>query len=118
MNTKTRRIAINVGSGFVPAINAVVKGAGLAASKLGWEIIGIRDGFEGLLNPDRYQDGGMVNLSPQLIENLDPAAVSVLGQSARVDPFNVRTITEYDMVEEVDMSDELLKKLKAENIVP
>lgn len=116
MNTKTRRIAINVGSGFVPAINAVVKGAGLAASKLGWEIIGIRDGFEGLLNPDRYPDGGMVNLSPQLIENLDPAAVSVLGQSARVDPFNVRTINEYDMVEEVDMSDELLKKLKAENI--
>ena len=116
MNTKTRRIAINVGSGFVPAINAVVKGAGLAASKLGWEIIGIRDGFDGLLYPDRYPDGGMVNLSPQLIENLDPAAVSVLGQSARVDPFNVRTINEYDMVEEVDMSDELLKKLKAENI--
>jgi len=116
MDKNKKRIAIAVGGGFVPAINAVVKGAGLAASKLGWEIIGIRDGFEGLLNPDRYPDGGMVNLSPQLIENLDPAAGSVLGQSARVDPFNVRTINEYDMVEEVDMSDELLKKLKAENI--
>jgi 6-phosphofructokinase len=116
MNKNKKRIAIVVGAGFVPAINAVVKGAGLAASKLGWEIIGIRDGFEGLLNPDQYPDGGMINLSPQLIENLDPAAGSVLGQSARVDPFNVRTINEYDMVEEVDMSDEILKKLKSENV--
>ena len=119
MNTKTRRIAINVGSGFVPAINAVVKGAGLAASKLGWEITGIHDGFEGLLNPDHYPDGGLVDLSPQRIENLDPAAGSVIGQSSQpshVDPFNVRTINENDMVEEVDMSDELLEKLKAENI--
>ena len=105
-----------VGAGFVPAINAVVKGAGLAASKLGWEVTGIRDGFEGLLNPDRYPDGGLVNFSPQMIENLDPAAGSVLGQSGRIDPFNVRRINELEMVEEVDLSDELLKKLKKEKI--
>ena len=92
MSTSKKRIAIMVGAGFVPAINAVVKGAGLAASKLGWEIIGIRDGFEGLLHPAHYPEGGLVNLSPQLIENLDPAAGSVLGQSGRIDPFNVRTI--------------------------
>jgi len=116
MKKHRKRLAINVGAGFVPAINAVVKGAGLAASKLGWEITGIRDGFEGLLNPDHYPDGGLVDLSPQRIENLDPAAGSVIGQSSRVDPFNVRTINENDMVEEVDMSDELLNKLKAENI--
>jgi len=116
MNKNKKRIAIAVGAGFVPAINAVVKGAGLAATKLGWEIVGIRDGFEGLLNPDHYPDGGLVDLSPQLIENLDPISRSVLGQSAREDPFNVRTINEYEMVEEVDMSDELLNKLKAENI--
>ena len=39
-----------------------------------------------------------------------------LGQSARIDPFHVRKVNEDDMVEEVDMSDELLKRLKAENI--
>lgn len=116
MNKNIKRIAIVVGAGFVPAINAVVKGAGLAASKLGWEIIGIRDGFEGLLHPDKYPDRGLVNLSSHLIEILDPNAASVLGQSRRLDPFNVRTINEYDMVEEVDKSDELLNKIKAENI--
>ena len=60
-------------SGYVPGMNAVVMGAALAAGKLGWEMVGIRDGFEGLLHPDRYPDGGLVPSSPQLIENLDPA---------------------------------------------
>ncbi|RPJ11481.1 MAG: 6-phosphofructokinase [Deltaproteobacteria bacterium] len=58
----------------------------------------------------------MVTLSPQLIENLDLSAGGILGQSARIDPFHVRKLNEDDMVEELDMSDELLKRLKAENI--
>jgi 6-phosphofructokinase 1 len=51
-----------------------------------------------------------------LIDNLDPAGAGVLGQSGRVDPFHVRTVNADGMVEEVDMSDELLKRLKAEKI--
>ncbi|MEN8132565.1 MAG: 6-phosphofructokinase, partial [Pseudomonadota bacterium] len=116
MNTKTRRIAINVGSGFVPGMNTVVKGAALAAGELGWEVVGIRDGFDGLLHPDRYPDGGLVPLPPQLVENLDPAAGGILGQSARVDPFHVRRVNDDDMVEEVDLSEQLLGALRAESI--
>jgi len=116
MNIDPRRIAINVGAGFVPGMNAVIMGAALAGGKLGWEVVGIRDGFDGVLHPDRYPDGGLLTLSPQLIENLDPAGGSILGQSVRVDPFNVRTINEDEMVDEVDMSDHLLKTLKAEKI--
>lgn len=111
-----RRIAINVGAGYIPGINAVITGAAMAAGKMGWEIVGIRDGFEGLLHPDHYPDGGLVTLSPKLIEHLDPSGGGILGQSARIDPFHVRNINEDDMVEELDMSDELLKRLKAENI--
>jgi len=111
-----RRIAINVGAGYVPGINAVITGAAMAAGRMGWEIIGIRDGFEGLLHLDRYPDGGLVTLSPQLVENLDPSAGGILGQSARIDPFHVRQVNEDDMVEEVDMSDKLIKRLKTENI--
>jgi 6-phosphofructokinase len=111
-----RRIAINVGAGYVPGLNAVIMGAALAAGKLGWEMVGIRDGFDGLLHPDRYSDGGLVTLDAQLIENLDPAGSGVLGQSLPVDPFHVRQVTEDGMVEEVDMSDQLLQRLKAEKI--
>jgi len=116
MNTKTRRIAINVGAGFVPGMNTVVAGAALAAGELGWELVGIRDGFDGLLNPGDHPDGGLVLLDRQLIENLDPAAGGVLGQSPRVDPFHVRQVNEDNLVEEVDMSDRLLERLKEEKI--
>lgn len=111
-----RRIAIMTGAGYVPGLNAVIMGAALAAGKLGWEIVGIRDGFDGLLHPDRYPDGGLVTLDAELIENLDPAGSGVLGQSPRVDPFHVRQVDEDGMVEEVDMSDLLLQRLKAEKI--
>ena len=112
----SRRIAINVGAGYVPGMNAVVMGAALAARELGWEVVGIRDGFEGLLQPDHYPEGGLVPLGPQLIEQLDPAGGGILGQSARVDPFHVRRVNEHDFVEEADLSDELLRRLKAERI--
>ena len=116
MNTNKKRIAIMVGAGFVPGLNAVIKGTALAAGQLGWEVVGIRDGFEGLLHPERYSEGGLLPLTPQLIENLDPASGCVLGQSGRVDPFHVRQLDANEMVEEVDQSDELLARLKAEKI--
>lgn len=116
MSRATRRIAINVGGGFVPGMNAVVTGAALAAGELGWEIVGIRDGFDGLLHGERYPDGGVMSLSPQFIENIDPAASGVLGQAPWVDPFHVRQVDEDEFVQEVDVSDQILEKLKAERI--
>ena len=116
MSTKSRRIAINVGGGYIPGMNAVVKGVTLAAAELGWEVVGIRNGFAGLLEPDDYPDDGLLNLSPQLAESLDPASSSVLGQSPRVDPFHMRQINEDGMVEEVDRSDELLAALQVQGI--
>jgi 6-phosphofructokinase len=113
--TGHRRIAIMVGAGYIPGINAVVAGASLAAGKLGWELVGILDGFNGILHPEKYPDGGIIPIDPRKL-NMDPNTASVLGQSSRIDPFNVRTINELEMVEEVDMSDELLEKLKAEHI--
>ena len=107
-----RRVAINVGSGFVPGTNAVVMGAAIAGGKLGWEMLGIRDGFEGLLYPERYPNAGLITLSPELIENLDPATGGILGQAPRVDPFHTSSVD----VGEIDLSDEILKRLKEEDI--
>ena len=109
--TGHKRVAIMVGAGYIPGINAVVAGASLAAGKYGWELMGIRDGFEGLLHPEKYPEGGIFSINPQVL-NLDPNTTSVLGQASRIDPFNVRTINKDEMVEEVDMSDELINKLK------
>jgi 6-phosphofructokinase 1 len=117
MNDKSRRIAVNVGSGFVPGMNAVAKGISLAAAKLGWEVVGIRNGFSGLLDPDDYPDGGLLTVSPRFVENLDPAAsVGVLGQAPQFDPFHRRQVNDDGMVEEVDRSDELLAAFQEHGI--
>ena len=87
-----------------------------AARRLGWELVGIRDGFEGLLNRDRYPDGGLVPLGPALFDNLDPSGSGLLGLSLRVDPFQVRKEDGYGMLEERDMSEPLLATLRTEGL--
>jgi 6-phosphofructokinase 1 len=97
-------------------MNGVVTGVTLAAAELGWEVVGIRDGFAGLLEPGDYPDGGLLPLSAQLVESLDQAGSSVLGQSPWVDPFHTRQVDEDGMLEEVDRSDELLAALQEQRI--
>jgi 6-phosphofructokinase len=116
MTTPNRHIAINVGDGYVPGLNAVVTGTVLAADALGWEVVGIHDGFEGLLFPDAYPDGGLVPLTPRAVVPLAGAVVSVLGVASRTDPFRARTVNADNAVEEVDRSDELLGELGARGI--
>ena len=48
------RIGILTSGGDCPGLNAVLRGVVLAAEKLGWEVVGFRDGFEGLLPPGDY----------------------------------------------------------------
>ncbi len=48
------RIGILNGGGDCPGLNAVIHGVVGAADQLGWEVIGFRDGFEGLLPPGDY----------------------------------------------------------------
>jgi 6-phosphofructokinase 1 len=116
MNDKPRRIAINMGGGFVPGMNAVVMGVTMAAAELGWEVVGIRNGFAGLLEPGDFPDGGLVPLPLPSVEFMDPAASGVLGQSAWVNPFHMRHVDDDGMVEEVDRSDELLAALQEQGI--
>ena len=49
------RIGILNSGGDCPGLNAVIHGVVGAANKLGWEVVGFRDGFEGLLPPGDYQ---------------------------------------------------------------
>jgi phosphofructokinase-like protein len=48
------RIGILNSGGDCPGLNAVIHGAVGAAHTLGWEVVGFRDGFEGLLPPGDY----------------------------------------------------------------
>jgi phosphofructokinase-like protein len=49
MSEKKRRIAVLTSGGDCPGLNAVIRGVVSSAAKLGWEVIGFIDGFEGIL---------------------------------------------------------------------
>src|SRR5512135_1025565 len=99
MNPRALRIAVNVGWGYVPGLNAVITGVVLAANELGWETVGIRDGYEGLLFPERYPDGGLMKLTPQVVESLADATGCIVGTAGQSDPFRVRTLNTLEQVE-------------------
>jgi ATP-dependent phosphofructokinase / diphosphate-dependent phosphofructokinase len=60
------RIGVLTSGGDCPGLNAVLRGVVLAGDKLGWEVVGFLDGFEGLLPPgdhmilDRKNTGGIM----------------------------------------------------------
>jgi 6-phosphofructokinase 1 len=111
-----KRVAIALGAGYTPGINSIIMGAAIAAHNAGWEVVGIHDGFEGLLFPEKYPNNGLIDLNPEVIGKLNPMSSNIMGTAASVDPFNVRVVNELQMVEEVDMSDTLLENLKKEKI--
>ncbi|MGO9287484.1 MAG: 6-phosphofructokinase [Polyangia bacterium] len=115
MNSRAQRIAINIGSGYLPGLDLVVAGAALAASGLGWEIVGIRDGYDGLLYPERYPEGGVVILRPGIVETAGRGG-SLIGTAARTDPFRVRTVNAENQVEELDRSGDVLDALRTAGI--
>lgn len=49
------RIGLLNGGGDCPGLNAVTHGVVGAASKLGWEVLGFKEGFEGLLSPGHFK---------------------------------------------------------------
>jgi 6-phosphofructokinase 1 len=48
------KIGILNSGGDCPGLNAVIHGVVGAATELGWEVVGFRDGFEGLLPPGDF----------------------------------------------------------------
>ena len=113
MSTPAKRIAINVGGGYVAGINAVITGTVLAARELDWEVVGIRDGFDGLLFPERYPNGGLVPLTP---ESLSAGDGKILGNATGTNPFSVRYVNAENGIEEVDLSADLITKSRQAGI--
>ena len=76
------RIGILNSGGDCPGLNAVIHGVVGAASQLGWEVIGFKDGFEGLLPPGDYK----------VLKPLDTLGIlklggTILGTTNKGDPF-------------------------------
>ncbi len=79
---KRRRIGILTGGGDCPGLNGVIRAATLHARETyGWEVLGIRNGFEGLYENE------YVELTPAWVEQLLSRGGTKLGSSNRANPF-------------------------------
>ncbi len=106
---KTRKIAINTGGGDAPGLNAVVRAATLSALRRGWKVIGIRDGYNGLLLPEQYVGGGLVPLTTESVEGITSLGGTILGTTNRGNPLHYPVTRPDGTVEEVDRTDELIR---------
>jgi 6-phosphofructokinase 1 len=76
------RIGILTGGGDCPGLNGVIRAVTLHARQTyGWEVVGIRNGFEGLYEEE------YIELNATIVKDLLPRGGTMLGSSNRANPF-------------------------------
>ena len=79
--SRIRRIAVNTGGGDAPGLNAVIRAVVLTAMELGWEVLGIRDSYDGLFETD-----GVVPLDRRSVRGITHIGGTILGTTNRGNP--------------------------------
>ncbi len=104
-----RKVAIATGGGDAPGLNAVIRAAVLAGLERGWEMYGIRDGFNGLMMPEQYIEGGVVNLTRDRVRGITHLGGTIIGTTNRGNPFRYPVKNADGTYTEIDRSDELVR---------
>lgn len=111
-----KKIALSTGGGDAPGLNAVIRAATLSATKRGWEVYGVRDGFHGLLSPEEYPEGGLIPLTRSRVSGITHLGGTILGTSNRNSPLKYPITLADGTVEEVDRSDEIVRAFRLHHI--
>lgn len=101
------RVAINTGGGDAPGLNAVVRAAVLAADRRGWDVVGIRRGYDGL-----FMDDGVVSLNTGSVRGITHLGGTILGTTNRGSPFSFPVRQSDGSVLMVDRSDEVISRIR------
>ena len=109
MSNPIRRIAVCTGGGDAPGLNAVIRSVVVAAINRGWECYGIRDGFNGILFPERYPDGGVFRLTKDRVRGISHLGGTILGTTNRGNPLHFPVKMPDGSTRDVDRSDEILQ---------
>jgi ATP-dependent phosphofructokinase / diphosphate-dependent phosphofructokinase len=106
--TAVQRIGVLTGGGDCPGLNAVLRAlVKTAVGRFGWEVLGIEDGFEGLLEPERVR-----RLSFETVRGILPRGGTILGTTNRCNPFDF-TWRDNGEVRRADRSGEVLARIDA-----
>jgi 6-phosphofructokinase 1 len=116
MSKEIRRISINTGGGDAPGLNSVIYSTVHAATRLGWKVYGIREGYDGILFPKRYPDGGWVELDIESVKNIAKLGGTILGTTNRGNPFRALETAADGSTKEVDRSGVVLEGFREKQI--
>ena len=101
--TDIRCIGICTGGGDAPGLNAVIRAAVKCAFlKYNWKIIGIPDGFDGLIWPEKSYE-----LTLKHVSGILPRGGTILGTTNRGNPFQYCTVENGDEITR-DISDAVI----------
>ena len=109
---KIRRIAINTGGGDAPGLNAVIRAATLAAHECGWEVLGIRRGYMGLLESEVDGAPGICPLTPHSVRGITHLGGTILGTTTRGNPFGMEVRRPDGTWGTVDLSDQIVERFR------
>ena len=83
MAVKINTIGVCTGGGDCPGLNAVIRGVvKTALNDYGWRVIGVEDGFDGLIWPDKTRE-----LTAASVRGILPQGGTILGTTTRGNPF-------------------------------
>jgi phosphofructokinase-like protein len=102
------RLALSTGGGDAPGLNAVIRAAVLSARRRGWDVVGIKRGFLGLLGDD-----DIVPLTADTVRGIAGVGGTILGSTNRGSPFAFPVQNDDGTWSTVDRSDELIHNARA-----
>jgi 6-phosphofructokinase 1 len=102
------RIALSTGGGDAPGLNAVIRAAVLAAIQRGWDVLGIKRGFAGLLGEDE-----VIPLTADTVRGIAHMGGTILRTTNRGSPFNYPIPQPDGSYTYIDRSDELVANANA-----
>jgi ATP-dependent phosphofructokinase / diphosphate-dependent phosphofructokinase len=101
------RIAISTGGGDAPGLNAVIRAAVLSAINRGWEVLGVKRGYAGLLGEDE-----VVILTKDSVRGIANLGGTILRTTNRGNPFHYPIRRDDGSYEEIDRSGELIENAR------
>ena len=105
------RIAISTGGGDAPGLNAVIRAAVLSAINRGWEVLGIKRGFAGLLGADE-----VIPMTKETVRGIGHQGGTILRTTNRGNPFSYPRRRTDGTVDEIDRSDEVIDNARERGI--
>lgn len=100
-----KKIGILTGGGDCPGLNAVIRGVVKSAIlHHGWEVVGIKDGFDGLLDLSKC-----VPLTLENVRGILPRGGTILGTTNRGNPFSYPVQQSNGSFVQTDISDQVVK---------